>query len=181
VLSFLRERIACSRVAEIKPRNRRRLRDKDVETLAVALQTRFGAQLLSPTEHVDRAETSEYDVLLVGQHIVALVLPAAEGAAETIAPSLRLLLRQTPTRSYVTVDMGAVKFVTNGADVMGPGIVEADLAIRKGDLVWIRDERNRRPLAVGEALFPGPELVKQPGKRVRTFHWVGDRIWSWEG
>jgi PUA domain protein len=93
---------------------------------------------------------------------------------------VRVLLAAKPTRGYVTVDMGAVKFVNNGADIMGPGIVEADPALLPGALVWVRDERNKRPLAVGEALVPGPEMPKQPGKKVKNLHRVGDEFWEWE-
>jgi len=34
----------------------------------------------------------------------------------------------------VVVDPGAVKFIINGADVMGPGIIEADPDIRRATL-----------------------------------------------
>jgi PUA domain protein len=79
----------------------------------------------------------------------------------------------------VTVDMGAVPHVANGADVMAPGITEADPAIRAGDLVWVRDERNRRPLAVGRALVDGPAMPRgKKGKAVETLHHVGDALWS---
>jgi PUA domain protein len=75
--------------------------------------------------------------------------------------------------------MGAVKFVYNGADVMAPGIVEADPAIAIGDFVWVRDERNRQPLAVGEALMSGPEMAAaERGKSVKSLHHVGDDVWK---
>jgi len=76
------------------------------------------------------------------------------------------------------VDMGAVKFVYNGADVMAPGIVKADASIAIGDFVWVRDERNLRPLAVGEALMSGAEMgASEKGKSVRSIHHVGDDLW----
>ena len=42
--------------------------------------------------------------------------------------------------------MGAVGFITKGADVMAPGITDADPMIQKDDLVWICDEKHRKPI-----------------------------------
>jgi len=44
----------------------------------------------------------------------------------------------TPRTGVVTVDAGAISFVSDGADVMRPGITEADDDIEEGDLVVIR-------------------------------------------
>ncbi len=94
-------------------------------------------------------------------------------------PTVRGLLRTPVTRRYVTVDMGAVPYVTNGADVMAPGIVDADPHIEEGQIVWVRDERNLMPLAVGRALLPGQQmLVANRGKAVDTIHYVGDWLWA---
>jgi PUA domain protein len=75
--------------------------------------------------------------------------------------------------------MGAVKFVYNGADVMAPGVVDADASISQGDLAWVRDERNLQPLAVGIALMNGEEMVSEnAGKALESLHHVGDSIWQ---
>jgi len=93
--------------------------------------------------------------------------------------SVRGLLKWPATKRWVTVDMGAVPYVYNGADVMAPGIVEADPAIAVGDLVWVRDEKNRRPLAVGAALMTGAEMAAaEKGKSVKAVHHVGDEYWT---
>ena len=74
--------------------------------------------------------------------------------------------------------MGAVAYVYNGADVMAPGIVDADAGIRTGDFVWVRDEKNGRPLAVGRALMDGTTMVtERRGKAVESIHHVGDDLW----
>ena len=81
----------------------------------------------------------------------------------------------------VVVDMGAVRFVTNGADIMSPGIVEADDTIVPGDLVVIVDVNNKKPLAIGESLITGPEMVESSkGKAIKSLHYVGDEIWNLE-
>jgi PUA-domain protein len=89
------------------------------------------------------------------------------------------LLHFNPSSSFVIVDMGAVKFVTNGADIMAPGIVDADETIAIDDAVWICDENHKKPLAVGIALKTGLEMVQlQKGKAVKMMHHVGDELWE---
>jgi PUA domain protein len=93
--------------------------------------------------------------------------------------TVRGLLKYHATKRYVTVDMGAVRFVCNGADVMTPGIIGFDASIKEGDLVWIRDARNLQPLAVGRALLGADRMVlKEKGKAVTSIHYVGDRLWQ---
>jgi len=47
-----------------------------------------------------------------------------------------------------------------------------------GDFEWARDERNLRPLATGEALLSGADMVaRDQGKAVRSMHHVGDELW----
>lgn len=125
----------------------------------------------------DPIELGEYEggrVVLLGHDIIGLMhedkpMLAARG-----------ILKYGATKRFVTVDMGAVRFVTNGADVMGPGIVDADPEIKAGDLVWVREERHKKPLAVGQALADGPILKTKPkGKQIKSLHFVGDRIWVW--
>ena len=71
--------------------------------------------------------------------------------------------------------MGAVEFVYNGADIMAPGIVEADKNISEGDLVWVREVEHEKPLAVGKALTQGKEMIEsEEGKVVKNLHHVGD-------
>ena len=84
-----------------------------------------------------------------------------------------------PRNRYVIVDMGAVQFVTNGADVMSPGIVDADKNIQENDIVYICDEKNKKPLAIGMALVSGDEMISQKkGKAINIIHHVGDKLWA---
>jgi PUA domain protein len=75
--------------------------------------------------------------------------------------------------------MGAVKYVSNGADIMAPGIVDADKEIVVDDLVWIRDEKNLQPLAIGRALMTGIEMIQNnKDKAVKSLHYVNDKLWN---
>ena len=53
----------------------------------------------------------------------------------------------------VIVDMGAVPHLCNGADVMAPGIVRFEREFKKGDLVFVTDEKHNKAIAVGETLY----------------------------
>jgi PUA domain protein len=84
-----------------------------------------------------------------------------------------------PKEKFVIVDMGAVKFVANGADVMAPGIVDADININENDQVWICDEKNQKPLAIGIALINGEKMIaEKQGKAITIVHYVGDLLWN---
>jgi len=78
----------------------------------------------------------------------------------------------------VVIDMGAVPHVAKGADVMGPGVVSADVEIKAGNAVAVVDERHGKPLAIGLALVPGTEMRAPKGKVVKNIHYVGDEVWQ---
>lgn len=153
-------------------RHRTRLRRKEVDARFRRLASDFGMAMPTDETPVDQAEAGDLRLLIRHDEPIALVL------GEAIAPTIRGLLAFPAQKRFVTVDMGAVPFVYNGADVMAPGIVEADPVIRPGDLVWVRDEKNRRPLAVGRAVMDGPTMAREErGKAVETIHHVGDDLW----
>ena len=160
-------------MAEIRIRKRKRMRSKDIKALADQLSSVLGVPVFGEDEPVDSAEGPDFDVIYVANDILGLVY---EGQPFL---TVRGLQKYRPERRYVTVDMGAVKVVTNGADVMGPGITEADDGISVGDMVWIRDEKNRVPLAVGVALRDTEGIrSKEKGKAIQMLHYVGDKLWK---
>jgi len=117
-------------------------------------------------------ETSERTLILLNGVPVALCIE------KTPFFTVRGALELHPRRHLVSVDMGAVQFIHNGADVMSPGIVDADKSITPGDFVVIIDERHNKPLGVGTALITGDEMIHETrGKAVRILHHVGDKIW----
>jgi len=95
-----------------------------------------------------------------------------------LVPTLKLLL-QKPFIKQVVVDMGAVKFVSSGADIMRPGIVELDHQIKKDELVVVVDQNHKKPLCVAKALFSGEEIIQmKKGKVLKSLHWVSDPVWN---
>ncbi len=138
----------------IRLRKRHRLRKKEIKALAADLEEVFSMSCFSQEDTIDQATVGDMDVILIENEILGIVVDKKPFL------TVKGLLKYKPTNMYVTVDMGAVKFVYNGADVMAPGIVDADSKIKEGDIVWVRDEKNLQPLAVGIALSAGSEMVQ---------------------
>ncbi len=150
---------------------RYRLRKDELKSMAQEAKERFG-------EEVARALSGDIEIIVAEP---GLDLVVGGGKALFFRKNGKLF----PTLSIVnvinirkvTVDMGAIPYVVNGADVMGPGVVSADPEIRAGDVVVVVDERHGKALAIGLALAPGAEMRAPKGKAVRNIHHVGDRIW----
>lgn len=160
-------------MADIMIRKRKRMRSKEVKALADEMESVFGVPLFTEADGVDMAESSDYQLVFVKGDILGLVYDGKPFL------TVRGILKYRPQKRAVTVDMGAVRFVTNGADVMGPGITDADPEISEGDLVWIKDANNGAPLAVGVALRSGEAMLqKESGKAIKTIHFVGDKLWK---
>lgn len=100
---------------------------------------------------------------------------------EGYIPVLTLLLNNRVDLKTIVVDFGAVRFVTNGADVMRPGITKIDPSINKGDIVKIEEETKHRALAVGKAMYDASEMESiSSGKVVKNLHTIQDSIWQFE-
>jgi len=159
-------------MTELRLRKRHRLRQKEINALAAGIDSALGTTCFGEKDVVDMAEGPDYEVVFVNGKILAFT-PSGEPFL-----TVRGLLKYGATKRFVTVDMGAVKFVYNGADVMSPGVVECDPQIAEGSLVWIRDQKNRQPLAVGRAAIRADRIaLKEKGKAVDSIHHVGDKLW----
>jgi PUA domain protein len=96
-----------------------------------------------------------------------------------IIPTIHALLEGKVKLPQVTVDMGAVRYVVNGADIMRPGITKIDDGIQVGSVVAIVDERHGKPLAIGISKLNTEEMrVTESGKVVQSIHYVNDALWD---
>jgi|TARA_B100001750_G_scaffold40113_1_gene29093 PUA domain protein len=78
----------------------------------------------------------------------------------------------------VMVDMGAVKFMCKGANVMRPGIKKYT-EFSKGDVVCIVEESQHKFLAVGKAVTDSSELDDmKKGEVIKNLHYVSDKCWE---
>jgi PUA domain protein len=129
--------------------------------------------IIKPKSKVEIVETDLDDIIIIDG------TPMIMWIDEEPFPTLKGALELDIKSMYVMVDMGAVKYVIKGADIMSPGITDADPNIKEGDLVIIIDETHRKPLATGRSLISGREMVKnQEGKAVKTIHHIGDKLWD---
>jgi len=125
-------------------------------------------------DHAVIVEDEKYKLILVNKKPVFFYYQ------DKIVPTLKLLQEKEVLKT-ITVDMGAVKFVINGADIMRPGIVEIEDGIKENNFIMIIDVNNKKPLAVGIALLPTEEMRSATGgKVIKNIHFVGDELWRWE-
>jgi len=94
-------------------------------------------------------------------------------------PTLRYILEHPETLASITIDMGAVKFVCSGADIMRPGITNIPDGIKVGEIVTIIECTHKKPLAIGQATMNSEDLQKATsGKVIKNLHFTGDKIWK---
>jgi PUA domain protein len=78
----------------------------------------------------------------------------------------------------VLVDMGAVKFICNGAKIMRPGITKFGI-FRKGDIVVIKDEVHLKALATGIAMEDSETAAAMlKGNIINNLHYISDECWE---
>ena len=76
---------------------------------------------------------------------------------------------------YVQVDMGAIKFMCKGANVMRPGIKKFS-DFTEGDIVCVVEESQNKFLAVGIAQVASSELEDMKnGEILKNFHYISDK------
>jgi PUA domain protein len=140
---------------------------KESKELLETIRLKYGMGF-SKKDKIEREE----NVLLINN------APAFFYYEENIYPTLKALLKDNFLKK-ITVDMGAIRFVASGADIMRPGIVKIDENIKKDDAVSIIDVTHSKPLAVGIALFSSEEMNSMnSGKVIKNIHFVGDKIWE---
>ncbi len=78
----------------------------------------------------------------------------------------------------VVVDMGAVKFMCKGANLMRPGIKKFT-EFEKDNLVCIVEESQHKFLAVGKAMVSSSELENmEKGEVIKNMHYISDKFWE---
>lgn len=136
----------------------------------------FVNQIFPKKARIELIQTDTGDILYAINNVLKLWK-----SKEGYIPVLTLLLNKQLDLKKIVVDKGAIRFVTNGADVMRPGITKIDSAIKKGDIVVIVDENHDRALAIGKTLFDAKIMEdKSSGKVVKNLHTIQDDVWEFE-
>jgi PUA domain protein len=87
-------------------------------------------------------------------------------------------LKLLDTFPNVTVDMGAVKFMCNGANVMRPGIKNYS-EFSKDEIVCVVEESQNKFLAVGKSLVDSSEMEQiSKGEIIKNLHYISDKFWE---
>jgi PUA domain protein len=151
------------------------LKDKETKTLLSKASEKIKIdweQLFKGKTGVEVVETEFAEVFLINGR------PLLAKTGENVYPTLVFdeLFALAPK---VVVDMGAVPYVCKGASVMAPGIRRFEGEFRKGDIVFVVDEKHGKALAVGEILYSMEEARKvKQGIVVKNSHFVSDRLWD---
>jgi len=151
----------------LKSKEARDLLNKASEKLKTDLRTIVGAKA-----GIEVLETDSGEIFLINGN------PLLFRTGKNVLPTLffKEILTLLPA---VVVDMGAVPYVCNGADIMAPGIVRVQGEFNNGDMILVVDQKHGKPLALGESLLDAEKAknVKQ-GAVVKNLHFVGDKIWD---
>ncbi|KAB1197374.1 MULTISPECIES: RNA-binding protein [Haloferax] len=156
----------------MKVKSRHHLRNDEIQAVKESVQSLLGVDIDGDAFEAVEFADADYEVVLVDGE------PAVMYVDDEPFLTVKGANQFPPTRNVVTVDAGAVSFVSSGADVMRPGITEADESIQSGDLVAIAEETHGKILAIGRALEDGADLVGDSGKVVESIHHVGDDLFD---
>jgi PUA-domain protein len=151
---------------------RRTLSKRDIKELIPLIS---GLIEVSPKQKVEIVSEVKHEIMYVDDEALLFEF---EGRW---LPLLRCLLSGRLSVSYpkVAVDMGAIKFVANGADIMRPGIVSVEDGISPGSPVLVVDELHGKTLAIGVSMLSSDELrAAAGGKVVKNAHAAGDALWD---
>ena len=122
-------------------------------------------------KNIKTHDVNEKGVIITGDGITAVKI------GEDILPFLDdiQILEKFP---YVTVDMGAVKFVCKGANVMRPGITKFS-DFESGEIVCVIEESQNKFLAVGKAEMSSKEVEDaNRGEVIKNIHYISDDFWE---
>jgi len=157
-------------------KHRRFLREKEAKQLLEELSQKLKIdikQLLDAKNlDIEVAETPTAKIFFLnGKPLIA-------SFTDALLPTL-LFDRALLLLSKITVNMGAVPHICNGADLMAPGLVKIEGSFNTNDYVLVMDERYHKPLAIAIALTDSQTAGNlQHGKIAKNIHYVGDSLWN---
>ena len=126
---------------------------------------------LPKQKNIKTHDVNEKDVIITGDGITAVKI------GDDILPFLDdvIILKKFP---HVIVDMGAVKFVCKGANVMRPGIIKFS-DFERGEIVCVVEESQNKFLAVGKAEMSSKEAEDtNKGEVIKSMHYISDDFWE---
>ncbi|MCD6503612.1 MAG: RNA-binding protein [Thermoplasmata archaeon] len=160
----------------MKLRRRHVLSKRDLKKLSRIIKEYWDIDLMDYDTTWEIGDLDKHSIILE-DGIPMFIITRHEKYGEIIVPTIVFLIRHNISKKYVIVDSGAVPYISRGADVMRPGIVDCDKSIKIGDIVYIKGENRQNPIGVGIALMSCEEmLTKEKGKAVEVIHFINDDI-----
>lgn len=133
----------------------------------------------SKKDQVELVETENHKLILINKQPSFFYYPINN--QEILIPTLKLLQTNPNILKTITIDMNAIKFIINGADVMRPGITEIQDNIQKDEPILIIDQTHKKPLAIGIPQLATEQLrTTTSGKVIKNIHHVGDELWNFK-
>ena len=151
------------------------LREKEARQLLLDFSQKFNVDIeglfgARPRVEVTEIQTTEI-ITINGKPVLARL----DGS---LLPTL-IFEAIFPFLPKIVVNMGAVPYICNGADVMAPGVVRIDGEFKETNFLLIVDERYEKSLGIGVALFNSQAMRRlKKGKIVKNLHFVGDKLWN---
>ncbi len=142
------------------------------ETSQVLSQIRSQWKIQPPKlKNVKFHHIDDKGIIITGMGLTAVKI------GEDIIPFLddTSMLEKFPN---VMVDMGAVKFICKGANVMRPGITKfSDFDV--DDIVCVIEESHHKFLAVGKAKMSSKQINEiDKGEAIKNLHYISDEFWE---
>jgi PUA domain protein len=149
-------------------RKRQSMKRRNIKKLLEKLSKTYGDLNVNK---VEKAEFEESTIYIFDDHVEFI-----EKTDVTFPVLNSRIIENVPS---VIIDMGAIPFVCNGADLMSPGIVEIRGFFMENEIVVIRDITHEKSIAVGRALKSSEDIKKiKKGKVITNLHHVGDKLWK---
>ena len=151
---------------------RKQLSKSDIKKINQEIESSYGVKDFFDKKANVELVKDEFEVVTLDKEPFFFYL---EGK---IIPTLKLLLKENFMKK-VTIDMGAVKFIASGADLMRPGITEIEDGINEGNFISVIDVEHKKPIAIGQAMMNSEEMRNaESGKVIKNIHYVGDKLWK---
>ena len=164
-------------MAEIIIKKRHAIKKGQLTSLMTKLKESIGDDAgLYTALMIEIAETtSKFNIYLIDKK------PILMEKDEWAFPTLRGAILRPFSGRRIVVDMGAVPYMVNGADIMCPGIVSVTPDVKAGYPALAVDESHGKPLAVVIPLYDADGvLALEKGKAAKNIHYVGDELWNLE-
>ena len=142
-------------MAELTIKKRHAIKKSQLTSLMKKLGESIGEDAaLYNAPMIEIAETaSKFNIYIIDKK--PLVMEQEEWAF----PTLRGAVLRPFSGRRIAVDMGAVPYMINGADVMRPGIVSVTDDVRAGLPALVVDESHDKPLAVVIPLYDAAGII----------------------